>query len=104
MEEIGFGWLKLSPNALYDLTPREFKNMLKGFEQLNVFNNREEWERTRVLASLLLSPHAKKGKSIKPTDLLPFEWDKKEPIIQSKPSTEYINYIDAKRKLAKSTK
>lgn len=39
---------------------------------------RNDWERTRWLAAILLSPHAKKGKPIKPKDLIKFEWDERE--------------------------
>ena len=39
---------------------------------------RFEWERTRWLCAVLLQPHRKKGTSIKPTDLIKFEWEKKD--------------------------
>ena len=39
---------------------------------------RNDWERTRWLAAISLSPHAKKGKPIKPKDLIVFEWEKSD--------------------------
>jgi hypothetical protein len=36
------------------------------------------WEQTRWLGAIILQPHMKKGKSIKPTDLIALPWDKKE--------------------------
>ena len=36
---------------------------------------REPWERARWLAAALLQPHAKKGTTLKPTDLLKLSWD-----------------------------
>jgi hypothetical protein len=36
---------------------------------------REPWERVRWLATITLQPHAKKGTTLKPTDLLKFAWD-----------------------------
>jgi hypothetical protein len=39
---------------------------------------RISWEQTRWLGAIILQPHMKKGKSIKPTDLIAFPWDKKE--------------------------
>jgi hypothetical protein len=38
-----------------------------------------DWERTRWLGATLLQPHAKKGKQIKPTDLMKFSWEKATP-------------------------
>ena len=35
-----------------------------------------EWERTRWQTAALLSVHAKKGKSVKPKDLIEFPWEK----------------------------
>tara|TARA_R110002012_G_scaffold13648_4_gene57973 strand:- start:3984 stop:4199 length:216 start_codon:yes stop_codon:yes gene_type:complete len=39
---------------------------------------RFEWERTRWLCAVLLQPHRKKGTSIKPTDIIRFDWEKKD--------------------------
>jgi hypothetical protein len=39
---------------------------------------RGAWERARWIAAVLLSPHAKKGKSIQPRDLTVFPWEKQE--------------------------
>ena len=39
---------------------------------------RFEWERTRWLCAVLLQPHRKKGTSIKPYDIIKFDWEKKE--------------------------
>jgi hypothetical protein len=36
------------------------------------------WEQTRWLGAIILQPHMKKGKSIKPTDLVAFPWEKKQ--------------------------
>lgn len=36
------------------------------------------WEQTRWLGAIILQPHMKKGKSIKPQDLVAFPWEKKE--------------------------
>ncbi len=39
---------------------------------------REDWERTRWAAMVSMQPHLKKGTTLKPTDLIKFEWDKKK--------------------------
>lgn len=44
--------------------------------QMQQFKN--EWERTRWLAAVILSPNAKKGRPIKPKDLITFDWEKSD--------------------------
>lgn len=38
--------------------------------------NRQEWERTRILAAISIQPHTKK--KITPKQLIPLPWDKKK--------------------------
>jgi len=74
---------------------------MQGFEQLHQIKSREEWERTRLLASTLLMPHTKKGKGIAPDKLWPFDWDKKQEQPPERISKEDLNYLVEKRKLLK---
>jgi len=101
LETIAFGWLNLTPDQLDDFTPREFSNKLRGFEQLHELKSREDWERTRLLASTLLMPHTKKGKAVAPEKLWPFDWDKKQTETPERISAERLKYIDEKRKILK---
>lgn len=55
-------------------------NAYRGKHRVEERAEREEWERVRWLASVSLAPHAKKGHSIKPGDLLPFPWEKKRRV------------------------
>ena len=41
----------------------------------------KQWHKVRVLASLMMQPHLKKGKSIRPQDLIPLPNDIKKPRI-----------------------
>lgn len=79
---MAFGYLSLSVEEFWDLTPREFNNRLAGFFELQQFNQRMEWERCRWQTCYLLQPHTGKGKKIKPTDLIKFDWDKKDKKIK----------------------
>jgi hypothetical protein len=79
---LAFGYLSLSVEEFWDLTPREFNNRLAGFFELQQFNQRMEWERCRWQTCYLLQPHTGKGKKIKPTDLIRFDWDKKDKKIK----------------------
>jgi hypothetical protein len=58
----------------------DLKTVLKVIERKNeiiLHGIRESWEQTRWLGSVILQPHAKKNRSIKPSDLMKFPWDEK---------------------------
>ena len=61
----------------YDMLPREFWNKVEGFYELENMRQRSDWERTRWSTCLLLNIQLPKNKSIKPTDLIKFEWEEK---------------------------
>lgn len=62
----------------YNYLPKHFWNKLDGFYELENLRERGNWERTRWQTTLLLNIQIAKGKKIKPTDLIEFEWDKKD--------------------------
>ena len=74
------GQLQLLPEDLYDLSFREFYNKHKGFTDLLISQQRDEWERMRLQTTALVNIHLKKGKKIRPEKFMPFDWDKDEPI------------------------
>ena len=51
---------------------------MDGFYELENIREKGKWERTRWQTTLLLNIQIAKGKKIKPTDLIEFEWDKKD--------------------------
>lgn len=65
----------------------EIPELVKG---LNL-KSRESWEQTRLLA--YMTAQVNSIKKIKPTDILQFEWDKKEPDVEEK----IISKADIKR-------
>jgi len=75
--QIGLGQLRLSPSAFYDMTFEDFCYAAQGMALQVHEQEKQEWERVRWLAAVLLQPHAKKGTRIKPTDIAKFPWDKK---------------------------
>ena len=77
----------------YGYLPKHFWNKLDGFYELENIRERSKWERTRWQTTLLLNIQMAKGKKIKPTDLIEFEWDKKDKKIdyeKLKAKAEYI--------------
>jgi hypothetical protein len=68
----------LGVEEFYNYLPKHFWNKLDGFYELENLRERGNWERTRWQTTLLLNIQIAKGKKIKPTDLIEFEWDKKD--------------------------
>lgn len=66
----------MNPDDLEKFMPEYFAIKLEGLRTAQTQQFRNDWERTRWLATIVLSPHTKKGKSVKPTDLIKFEWEK----------------------------
>ena len=65
----------MNVDDFYDMLPREFWNKVDGFYELENMRQRSDWERTRWSTCLLLNIQLPKNKSIKPTDLIKFEWE-----------------------------
>ena len=66
---------------------------MDGFYELENIRERSRWERTRWQTTLLLNIQIAKGKKLKPTDLIEFEWDKNDKKIdyeKLKSKAEYI--------------
>ena len=65
----------MNVDDFYDMLPREFWNKVDGFYELENMRQRSDWERTRWSTCLLLNIQLPKNKSIKPTDLMRFQWE-----------------------------
>lgn len=68
----------------------EIPELVKG---LNL-KSRESWEQTRLLA--YMTAQVNSTKTIKPTDILQFEWDEKEPVEEKMISKEDIKRLSIK--------
>ena len=94
---MAFGQLGMEVDNFYDMLPREFWNKVEGFYELENLRQRNDWERTRWSTCILLNIQIAKGKKVKPTDLIEFEWDKKdikEDIEKLKNKAEYIKKLE----------
>lgn len=76
--EIGFGHLRLDSISFFDMTIDDFICAVRGFHELQQNQERTQWERTRWLATIMLSPHTKKSSNLKPTDIAVFPWEEKQ--------------------------
>lgn len=54
---------------------RSVYNRLRGYYEAEELRIRMSWEQTRWQTAALLNVYAKKGKSIKPVDLVRFPWE-----------------------------
>ena len=87
----------MNVDDFYDMLPREFWNKVDGFYELENMRQRSDWERTRWSTCLLLNIQLPKNKSIKPTDLIKFEWEKEALKIDFKDlkmKAEYIKKLE----------
>lgn len=80
-------------DEFYDMLPREFWNRVDGFIEIQNLKDKNEWERTRWSTCILLNIQLGKGKKIKPTDLIEFDWDKKDRKIDFKKIKEKADYM-----------
>lgn len=66
---------------LYDdflwLDMEEFDAIVEAWQTAREDEQKAEWERMRMLASICISPHLKHAPT--PQKLLPFPWEKKRP-------------------------
>ena len=79
------------------MSPRVFYYKVDGFWEFFDQKEKMDWERTRWLGMMILQPHMKKGKRIKPKDLIRFPWEKgeskklsKDELVKRKKHAEYL--------------
>ena len=73
---MGMGILRLSPSAFWSMTFGEISLALDANRESEEMRERMEWERTRWLGSIIMQPHLKKGRKLRPKDLMQFPWEK----------------------------
>tara|TARA_B100000902_G_C26739465_1_gene635375 strand:- start:161 stop:436 length:276 start_codon:yes stop_codon:yes gene_type:complete len=83
----------MNVDDFYDMLPREFWNKVEGFHELENMRQRSDWERTRWSTCLLLNIQLPKNKSIKPTDLIKFDWEKEASKIDFKELKRKAEYF-----------
>ena len=78
IREIAIGQIGMSAEDFYCADFRDVMDAIKGFNQMKQLEFRNRWEQTRWLATISLQPYSGKGKTIKMTDLIQFDWEKSE--------------------------
>lgn len=86
-------------SELRNMTTYEFSQLVRAYDR----RQEMDWHRIRVLASIIIQPHMKKGRRIRPQDLIPLPSDVKEPKRQM--SKDQVDAdVDRKIKLFKKTR
>ena len=73
---VAVGCIGLSLEEFGKLYFEEFESICKAWREKNEAQEREAWERTRILAAICIQPHVKK--KITPRQLIPLPWDKEQ--------------------------
>jgi hypothetical protein len=86
--------MDMNPDEFWNMLPREFFLKQHGFNDQVERNERNQWEMIRWQTAYLLQPHMKKGKKMKPTDLIKFPWEEKKSksraeILKNRKEMEY---------------
>lgn len=71
---VAVGNIGLRYDDFCDLTPNEFSYIYRAYSEEREAQYRDNWERVRMLASIVIQPYAKKGMT--PHKLLALPWDK----------------------------
>lgn len=72
------GQMGMSLDDAFSLEPEELGHIRKAWAEQQEADFRSRWEQARFLAYCGMMPYQKKGKRLKPEDLLAFSWEKKE--------------------------
>ena len=72
--QIGLGALRFSPSVFWEMTIRELFAAMQGAAEVEERAYRVSWEQARWVAAMVIQPHTKK--SVKPTDLARFPWER----------------------------
>jgi len=56
----------------------EFAAVYKAYAEQRDTDFKDNWQRMRLLASIVIQPHLAKNRKLTPEKLLPFPWDKKK--------------------------
>jgi len=63
----------MTPETLYNMTPRNYLNAQIGAGKLYKAKEQQEWERARWMAAVIINPHTKRN--VNPQDITRFPWE-----------------------------
>ena len=90
---MGMGVLHLSPSAFWEMTFGELSLALEANRETAEMQERFEWERTRWLATIYMQPHLRKGRKLRPKDMMQFPWERPKQNAKKLTKEELIQAI-----------
>lgn len=73
---IALGCIRLSYDDFCKMDFEEFAAVYKAYAEQRDTDFKDNWQRMRLLATIVIQPHLAKNKKVTPEKLLPFPWDK----------------------------
>mgnify|MGYP000038969804 FL=1 len=73
---IALGCIRLSYDDFCKLDFEEFAAVYKAYAEQRDTDFKDNWQRMRLLATIVIQPHLDKRHKVTPEKLLPFPWDK----------------------------
>lgn len=70
--------MQMTIKEFYQLTPRQFYNKTKGYNEQRNEDIQQAWEIERFFTTALLNIHLKTTDKIEPQKLVKFPWDKNQ--------------------------
>ena len=83
---IALGCIRLSYDDFCKLDFEEFAAVYKAYAEQRDTDFKDNWQRMRLLAAIVIQPHLDKRHKITPEKLLPFPWDKTKAAVMKKRS------------------
>jgi hypothetical protein len=75
LKRAGLGFLGLHPRDFFEVTFEELQIMAEERRTLMEELERQEWARARMIGYWSFLPHIKRGRKLKPTDMMTFPWE-----------------------------
>lgn len=69
------GFLGLLPRDFFDITFDELQIMVEERRTLMEESERQQWARARMMGYWSFLPHVKRGRKLKPADMMQFPWE-----------------------------
>jgi hypothetical protein len=73
---VALGCIRLSYDDFCKLDFEEFAAVYKAYAEQRDTDFKDNWQRMRLLATIVIQPHLDKRHKVTPEKLLPFPWDK----------------------------
>jgi hypothetical protein len=67
--------MEMSEDEFFDMEPAMFASKAKGWGELQRMRQRDTYDSARMVARIVAQVHAKKGVTVKPTQIAEFPWD-----------------------------